>query len=392
MSYGQWLYTELCDVVNTKPAHFFKNVVDYNGHKVAIFSYALTTPDDFGYGQALETRGSAFIVDNEENFISLLALPFEKFFNLHELDYENAVLNEKFKERYGVFCTSETVNLLMDECIVMDKRDGSIITFFMLDGVLDCKSNSSMTSDYKYEALEVLKNNPELYQKIEGCCSKGYSVSTEYTSNNPMRQIVLTYDEERIVIHGVRSHEDGSYLSYAEMINTFGVDDVVATIDTQINDESFTKEDIEGYVVWHEHTNLRVKIKTDWYVTRHGARDAATVPSNVWKMFINDTVDDVTGLLAESSVLFLEEYLKKSRELYDGIVNDGIDYYENNKHLDRPEFFKKVVSNDPIDSHSCNLAKNLYNGVSMEKALDKLHEKFTERKTISRLGITKWTI
>lgn len=394
MNYGQWLFNELMDVTKQCPENFFVNTHEYKGKRVAIFDYSLTVPNDFGYGEALEARGSCFEIDENGDYLSIVALPFEKFFNLHEYDYHgNDDLKAKFESRYGVKCTAETVGALssLDDTIIMDKRDGSIITFFDWYDGLDCKSNSSLTSDYKAEALKILREKyPLLYERISSVCSLGYSVSAEYTSNNPYRQIVLPYDEERIVVTGTRSHEDGSYMSYDDMVTEFGSEFVVDKIDTVIDQSSYEQENIEGYVVWNQSSGLRFKVKTEWYMERHRVKENILTPSNVWALYINGEVDDVSGFIPESNRPIFEYFLEQCDDLYKHIIQMGLELYELNKHIERKEYFHNIKVTDRRYKMAGVIAANLYNGELMPSIVERLKGEMLKRKNISRMGIPLW--
>lgn len=394
MSYGRQLYHNLCEVVE-QSENFFMNVHEYKDHRIVMFDYSLTIPNDFGVGEALEARGSCFEIDEHGNFVSIVALPFEKFFNVHEYDYDsNHDLKETFKQRYGIECDSETVMSLCNdpETIIMDKRDGSIITFFTLDSELDCKSNSSLTSDYKFEALNILKNSqPELYDRIKNICSEGYSVCTEYTSKNPYRQIVLPYQEDLIVVTGVRSHVDGSYMPYQTMIDVFGTDNVVESYSKNIDLSVYDESDIEGYVVWHQPTGLHFKLKTKWYLERHRIKAAILTPSNVWELYINGDIDDVGASVPESNKSIFEYFMQESEHLYNEIVHMGISLYEQHKHLDRKDFFNNAIIDDEKYKIAGVLARHLYNGCSVSEALDKIRHNLLIKRNISSMGIPKWS-
>lgn len=394
MEYGQWLFNELRDVVKAKPENFFMNTHQYRNCNIVMFDYSLTIPNDFGYGQALEARGSCFRVDDKGEYVSIVALPFEKFFNLHEYDYEgNHDLKESFTNRYGVECDSSTVGLLADDpdTIIMDKRDGSIITFFELGGKLDCKSNSSLTSDYKEEALTLLETRyPELYALIEKVCSAGYSVSTEYTSNNPYRQIVIPYDKDEIIVTGVRSHKDGTYVPYDKMVSIFGKQYVVEQINKPIDVHAKDETDIEGYVIWHQPSGLHFKVKTEWYLERHRIKAEILTPSNVWELYINGNIDDVGLSVPESNKPIFEYFMNECETLYTDIVSLGKNLYEENKHLDRKDFFSTAIIKDPKYVIAGSLARHLYLGTSMHDALELIKRDLLIKRNISRMGIPLW--
>lgn len=394
--YSKELYYRLVDVVNQNPEKFFRNISHYQGRYVAIFDYALTIPNDFGYSDALETRGSCFEVDHNGEFVSLLCLPYEKFFNPHELDYHgNDALADKLKERYGVECNSEYVMELANDpdTVVMEKRDGSIITFFHWLGKLDAKSNSSLTSDYKKEGMQLLERDKHFHTLVNDITHDGYSVMCEYTSDIPTRQIVIPYDRSELIVTGVRSHHDGSYMSHDDMVAYFGYDRVVKRVNTTVDVHSFNEEGIEGYVTWHLPSGFRSKIKTQWYLERHRVKESVLVPSNVWRMYINETLDDVVQHVPTSNMAYLEFFIDKCETLYHNIISQGFDLYDNHKHLDRKDFFSELKLKDSTEVYSLSfsLAKNLYLGKTRQDAIEHLKEQLLIDRKMSRLGIKEWS-
>lgn len=395
MNYGQELFENLMKTVQAKPEKFFANDIEYDGRNLIIFDYSLTIPNDFGTGDALELRGSCFEVDEKGDYVSLVALPYEKFFNPHELDYGgNTDLQEKLKERYGVECSSDAAFDLANDSntVIMEKLDGSIITFFDWYGDIDCKSNSSLTSDYKYEALELLKSDAILYALVYGLVQEGYSVMAEYVSSLPTRQIVVPYTQDQLIITGVRSHEDGSYMSYKDMLQYFTENYVVKNVQRHVDSSIFDEQDIEGYVFWHEPTGFRGKLKTEWYLNRHRMKESTLFPSNIWELYIKEDIDDILQSLPQSSIDYVEHFVERCDDLYFGIIDKGYELYETYKHLDSKHFHMSIVNKKGSESYalSYTIASMLYKGTNKKDVHEHIKKEMLKRKKVSRLGITEW--
>lgn len=399
-AFGENLFNRLIEVNKKLPNKFPIDKIEYKGRNLFVFQYGLTTPKDFGVdeqGSALDTRGTVFEVDGNGQYLATVALPYEKFFNLHEFDYEGSTeLLKAMENRYGItFEDGNSTDILRlvdnneEDIVVMDKRDGSIIAFFDFYGELDSKSNWSLTSEYKREGLKLVENNQELYNLVWDVAQKGYCVITEYTSSRSDRQIVLPYSEDKITVTGVRSMVDGSYLSFEEVEAIFGQ----YTVDTYdfIDRDIYKKEDTEGYVVSCK--GLRFKMKTEWYINRSKAKETFT-PSVVWKAFIENKVDDILALIPKADIPAFESFLNKSEALYYQIVDKGESFYEENKDLDSKEYFTKLSSKfdteNPIDFCASGFAQNLRKN-DRSKALARTRENLTIRKKMTMLGIPLWT-
>lgn len=395
------LYDSLISICS-KSDKFHANPVNYRGKRFMIFGYSFTIPNDFGIdenGDALETRGSVFEVDENDEFVSVAALPFEKFFNLHEFEYgDSQDLSRAYLNRYGIFASSDSLLEYINSekennnFYPMVKRDGSIISFFKIDNTMDCKSNSSLTSDYKYEALSIVENNKELYDKIWEYVKDDYTVNTEYTSKRLTRQIVVPYYQDEIVVLGVRSNVDGSYVSYEDILSHFGEKYTVGII-SDFNDDIYNREHIEGAVV--QVGNLRVKFKTLWYINAHHAKDSLYIPSQIWSNFINEDIDDVLAMVPFEQQEYLSSVIDRCNNLYTEIVKTGKEFYETNKHLDNKDYFielnKEKKNRNIVGNMGLVLSSNLKN-FNEEDALENLKSHLLKRKYITKLGITQWDI
>lgn len=386
MSYGKFLYYSLLDVVENNPEKFFCNKIDYRCERLVMFDYSLVIPEDFSAKNALEARGSLFKVDENGDYLDLVCLPYEKFFNLHEFSYITSdKICSTFKERYGVIPHENIVSELIDEGhrpVFMDKRDGSIISFFDWNGELDAKSNSSLTSDYKFEALEIVKNDSVLLDKISTLCSYGFTVITEYTSKNPARQIVVPYSRDEIIVTGVRSHENGLYWSHQKIMEYFGSSYTVDTV-PYVDACDYEQEGIEGYIVSFESLGLRFKLKTQWYLERHRVASLIT-PRMVWEYYITETIDDISGSVPEVQRGIFNHYIEVCDDIMKCLIDNAECFYEKNKEMSRKDYF--VLLNTGQREQWKILAGMMYNQPYRD-AIVRFKDKLLKTKTMSDLGI-----
>lgn len=371
---------------------FFMNIVEYKGHRLAVFDYMLTIPNDFANYYAIESRGSVFEVDENDDYVATVCLPYEKFFNRHELNNPTGNdINEMYRKKFRVN-ENDLIQGLIDlghEPLIMEKRDGSIITFFWLNGELDCKSNSSLTSDYKYEAMDIAKSNDFLYKRIHNLCKNDFSVITEYTSRNPTRQIVVPYEEDALIVTGVRDNLSGKYLTYQEILNHFSQKYTVRVFD-DVEIDDYESEGIEGYILWFEELGLRIKLKTKWYIDRHRIATALS-PKQVWIMYLNEEVDDMVGFVMPQHKEYFDELIKQVDDLFNSIIHYGKELYEKHYSEDRKSFFMSLQA-ETFDEHwqyvSSLYAKNRYLN-SEEEAMLMLVDYLQQRNHMSNLEISK---
>ena len=266
---------------------FFMNTHEYRDKKVVVFDYSLTIPANFSSQAALECRGSVFEVDEHMNFVRCVCRPYEKFLNAHEYDYDgNQPLFDNIENVYGVVVNGSDDIRNLPVAYALDKLDGSIISAFDWYGELDMKSNSSLTSDYKWMALDMIKNDQALFDKSKELTDQNYTVVYEMISSNPKYQIVLTYSVDRLIVTGVRHNETGEYFTYDEMVNHFGSEYVVEKINEWDWSDAVSKENIEGYVLVTQ-CGLRVKMKTEWYVTHHNTKENfLSTARHFWEAYI----------------------------------------------------------------------------------------------------------
>ena len=371
---------------------FYMNVSEYRGKRVAMFDYGLTIPGDFNCRAAFECRGSLFEVDENDDYVDILCRPYEKFLNLHEYDYGNSdALCAAVRDIYGVDVSSSEDIKSLDIDYVMNKEDGSIISAFNFDGELDCKSNSSLTSEYKHVAMDMLKHDLYLYDKTDTLTSQNYTVCFEYLSSHPKHQIVLAHEKSRLVVTGVRHNETGEYLHYDQLVEHFGEDRVAPQIHSWDWDDVHDLTDMEGYVVVFK-CGLRIKLKTMWYLEKHRYISSFwTSPRRFWECFINGETDDVYSIVESSPPLVqhFNRMLEKSNNLYSSIVHEGESFYNEHKHMEAVDFYA-VHTKHKFKYHPAKTYAAMLYRYGQERAMKKLKDQLLVRKIISNLGICDW--
>ena len=202
------------------------------------------------------------VTDNEGNMV---AIPFQKFFNIEE----------------GKFTPTENFE-------VYEKMDGSLGIVFWYQGQWVVATRGSFTSDQAIKATEILKkyNKDIMFRHLTFCFEIIY----------PENRIVLDYgDDEKLVLLG--TFDKNGKETDSEIWSQWGFD-VVKKYDG-INDykqlKEMVKNDQEGFVVKFSNGD-RVKVKGVEYLRLHKIMTNVTT-TGVWEYLKNG--EDVMEILKD---------------------------------------------------------------------------------------------
>lgn len=261
------------------------------------------------------TRQARGLVINSKG--DIIARPFEKFFNLREL--ENREVSEELK------------NLAREdegEIAVYDKLDGSLVIAFYSEeaGKLTFASSGMVGSEHSEMFEEYAEQSwDEHTWKLMTELSKEYTLLFEFTS--PSNQIVLIYTETKLTMLGmintktgedlymdeIKSLTEGALVDYAQELDFTSLDEVKQYIDET--------EGIEGVIVRFKSTGKRVKLKTEEYFELHRIATILDMSDPFSKksvlaiadMLLDDREGDLYDLLSSSM------YLRASEEFHKGV-------------------------------------------------------------------------
>lgn len=230
----------------------------------------------------LECRGLKFDSLTGE----ILARPFHKFFNVNERNWTK----------------TEKIDVKKPH-VFQEKIDGSMIhPIFCPDGGIDwhTKAGHTYVSDI---VLDFIEDKPEYRTFAEKILKEKKTPLFEFVS--PKNRIVLDYGKENMILLAIRDNHTGEYMNYDELavvskaynipyVNVHPAKDL-GTFIHKVKDMT----NIEGFVITFE-DGERFKMKTDEYVRMHKAVDSIRLEKNLWKMFAEDTYDDVISHLFET--------------------------------------------------------------------------------------------
>lgn len=315
------LFNCLQSLVQSNEA-FYAQRFESNGHLYDIFNYRLASYTDFLLPSALECRGVMFEVDSVGNPIELKALPFFKFFNA----FENPFVMDLD------FGTVESIYV---------KADGSLMSTYVEDGKLKLKSKGSISSEQAMFAMDILRQDSEFYQALLKADIDGYTVNLEYMS--PNHRIVLGYMDAHLKVLGARSRQDGKFVEYDTLLEMFGADKVIEKVvpsdPVEFCSNISSMTDIEGFVVWMADGRI-VKIKCDWYLSLHHAKDSVNNPRRLFEAILDEGIDDLRSLFHTDLVAMkmIDEMQVKVDHVYNSMVKAVEEFYNKNKELDRKSF------------------------------------------------------
>lgn len=261
-----------------------------------VIDYNLTSRDTFVGKDVQETnillnlRGTAF--DNESRII--IRLGFQKFFNHGEFPDTDTQLNFNYDH------------------VITQKLDGScIFPIYAKEGwVLGTRAGvtdvSALADDFMNTFTECE------YQRFIGMCNI-MSVTPIFEFCSRKNRVVLDYPKDMMVLTGMRSMRDGSYISYSDLYKFAIVNNIPVvsrinsirntTFDDFKNGVTALKDD-EGVVIRFECGNFvghMVKLKASDYVLKHRAMGGLRFEKDVLLMSLEGLLDDVYPLLDETT-------------------------------------------------------------------------------------------
>lgn len=316
-----------------------------------IFTYRLASFTDFQNRNAVECRGHTFRKDADG--WKLASLPPSKFFN--------------YSEHVG-WKTDIDLNSTV---YIMDKLDGSLISTVEANdyhGAYFLKSKASFYSKQAVDAGKWLNGNTEkaerLRQGVNSAVMQGWTVNMEWLSAD--NQIVVGYDEQRLVVLNARHMETGEYMDRESMIHCFGEENIVQSFDIPDNMEEWLVEaekmtGIEGFVICFAN-GLWVKHKTESYVAAHGIMSNLNTPRRLYELIVSETIDDYHYLFSNNEYMIsrIEAETARIRHILIELQHVVETFYNENKDLERKDY--AILAQERLPKHVMGLVMNMFLG------------------------------
>lgn len=233
---------------------------------------------------------------------NIISRRYHKFFNAGE------------REETG----AQFVNL-SEPHVLLEKLDGSMITPIPVGAGVRWGTKMGVT-DVALPVEEWVIAHPHYEEFAKLCFAQGLTPIFEWCSRK--QKIVVDYPEDRLVLTALREAETGRYVSYTALVNIAKLHKLdyvkayesaksVAELVASLKD----KTDFEGYVVRFDDGHM-VKVKCDWYLQLHRAKDIVRFEKNVLEIVLEDKVDDLIPLLQPDEAKQVREY---QRAVWDGV-------------------------------------------------------------------------
>lgn len=277
-----------CDeIIIAERDHF--DVVNY------IVATDTTFPDITDEKSALRRECRGLIFDKQGNLISR---PFQKFFNVNERE-ETQVQHIDFSKPHRI----------------LSKLDGSMIRPIRING--DWRLGTKMgITDVAMQAEAYIADKPHFAKFFDFCEHLGENgVTPIFEWLSRQQRIVIDYPVDELVLLAVRDNLTGEYYVY-EMLEKISREFNMGIVRQfpgsmqsmqDLIDHTRAAEGIEGYVVRFD-DGMMVKIKGDWYVQIHKAKEQIGREKNLIAMLLDNNIDDVKPFLLQDDLDRLEDF------------------------------------------------------------------------------------
>lgn len=340
-------YEECVEMCSKPDAVFYELKSNIDGYNISVFNYRLAQYKDFDMPlenkpeiKAFEMRGLTFVFNKDGTLFNRFVL-LEKFFNLNQVANTMYSIVKDYKIKY-----------------VNNKEDGSIASFINLpNGKVLGKSKMGFDNDQAIGINRIYKSNQEIKEFVDWCLDNDITSIWEFVS--PTNRIVLRYPKEELILLRLRDNKTGKHidikdhLDKLESIRIAPFNDDFKDLDDLIELTS-KQTDIEGHVVQAIDNNgndFFFKLKTPWYMERHGLLTEDLYHENVIIGYIlDDKIDDILGQIPEEEVE-AHERIDKIITVVKKAINEKASEIENMYNLfisegsNRKEFARKYIKN-----------------------------------------------
>jgi T4 RnlA family RNA ligase len=280
-------YQDCLDMCSRPESPFYESKIVVDGYNVSAFNYRLASYTDFDSPGSKEMRGLTFIFNKDGSLFKRYIL-LEKFFNLNQVPDSMYSVVRNYKIRY-----------------VNNKEDGSIASFIKLpNGKVYGKSKIGFDNEQSGGINRIYKTNPDIKSFVDWTLDNDIVAIFEYVA--PSNRIVLRYAKEELILLRLRDNKTGKHIDIKEHLDRIGTIKIAPFEDDKALDGlielSRTEIDKEGWIVQFDNDHM-LKIKTQWYIDRHGLLTNDLYREHVIIGYIlDDKIDDILGQIPEEEV------------------------------------------------------------------------------------------
>ena len=294
-----------------------------------VINYNVMMADTFDCNIRRECRGIIFDTATGD----IIRRPFHKFFNVNEREE-----------------TQDHVVDLSQSHAILEKLDGSMIAPFVVDDQLIWGTKMGATEVAEpVEDFVLLNENYSQFARF--IIRRGYTPIFEWCSRK--QRIVLDYKEDQLILTAIRDLTTGRYMSLDLVTNTADLYFIptVRAFEPQSDMKSFIEyvrllEDREGFVVRFDDGHM-LKLKCDWYVQIHKAKEKILQDRNIVELILDDKLGDVKAHLPQEDrdrlTVFEGEFNKAVTTAFAHIMQ--ILYYIDKAGIDRKSYAIKHAPN-----------------------------------------------
>lgn len=250
-----------------------------------LLNYSRSTQYEGKWNDATKMARGLIVESNEPDYSDAVIVerPWKKFFTLSQIKNDDGTGGWALgdEEENASAAPTELDRLDFDApAEVTDKMDGSLgILYEAPDGKLALSTKGSFVSEQANMYTEMLRENEEIYAAAEQLKNNNQGTTFMFELIGPENQIVVAYDEPKVVFIGAVDKKDGKYRSVTEFEDTWSNEkglettEVLAAHSLREALQLPPRENREGVVVMLKNDNvekqMQIKIKQDDYLKIH---------------------------------------------------------------------------------------------------------------------------
>ena len=330
------IFPKIIKLVNSTSMFYAQQ---YNN--LILCSYHYVNPEIYyKHPEAKEIRGIVF--DAKGNIV---LRPFPKFFN------------------YGEPACKVSRD---DIATANEKLDGSLVSTGIYKDSIVIASKGSLKSWVVEKAKPIVysHNYANLISDF-----KGYTVMFELL--DPENPIVIQPTQLQLVLIGIRHNKSGKIISPIEL-EEIGKQYSLPYAKVAYKDITISQlkaiikplRNIEGIVAYTD--KELCKIKTDWYLSLHKFTNLNE--KKILKMYINNELDDLYGLLPNSVKDKVQNVIKKAEKRINNCINNVRRFFETHEFSSRKELAMFLQRSD-IDKSQWKIYFDVYAGTPITEAV-----------------------
>lgn len=331
--------------------------------------FVIKQNDEFGYSviDYIFASNQAFpAVETEEDAIrrEFRGLIFDKAGKVHSRRYHKFF---NLGEREETLFENVEQKLNSTHYVRLEKLDGTMVTPLFFNDKLYWGTKMGITDTFTPLIGKFVSNCDEVrYSDFAyECRHNGWTPIFEYLSHLTDIQIVIRHPQENLVLTAIRNTVTGEYL--ADWIQFEICEDFNIPYNSPLQDSFNSFSDyidfvknlsgVEGVVIRFVDGHM-IKMKCDEYVIMHKAKESIANEKNVWRIVIEDKVDDVIPILSDFDAKRIEMFKTQFDAKFFNNFNRLQGIFEKYRHLERKDFALAIFEE--------NLPK-IYEGVLFNK-------------------------